>query len=175
MYRGEERGNAHYFVISLLTAAAQELEIQKRGAARLGNTHDISLVEEHIADVETFASDLRGALDAVWSTRNEGRYTEVHVLLLSWEDNIMNMGVKVESERLRGVFTDFYHFEVENYLIPSECQLEISIGASKTSSAIAIQTVSWSFTMAATLDPASNHLIPLYGQRMHILLPGFPF
>jgi hypothetical protein len=106
-----------HFVIILLKQA-QELEIQTNGFLRLPKTHDVSFVEEHVPNVETFASDLRRAVDAVWSTRNEGRYAQVHVLLLSWEDD--SLGVRKESQELRTVFTTFYNFEVEDYEIPSD-------------------------------------------------------
>ena len=82
------------------------------------NTHDISLVDEHVANIETFASDLREAVEAIWPTWNESRYREVHVLLLSWEDD--NLGVKEEIDSLQRVFANFYHFDVEGYHIPAD-------------------------------------------------------
>ena len=87
------------------------MELQKSGFLSLANTHDISLVDEHVAKIETFALDLREAVEAVWPTRNESRYKEVHVLLLSWADD--NLSVLEEIDNLAHVFKNFYHFDVE--------------------------------------------------------------
>ena len=46
------------------------------------------------------------------------RYRKVHVLLLSWEDD--NLGVFSEVLELKEVFRDVYHYEVEQWFIPSE-------------------------------------------------------
>src|SRR4051812_10660201 len=88
------------------------------GFLRLSTTHDTSLADSHISSIATFASDLQNAVSAIWPHRHESRYTEVHVLLLSWEAD--NMGVSSELESLRRIFSDFYYFETQTYRIPSE-------------------------------------------------------
>ena len=102
----------------MLTRTTQDLEIQKNGFLRLSNTHDVSFVDEHIPDAETFASDLQDAVNALWPTRHRNRYTQITALLLSWQDD--NLGVGKEIQGLRRVFEDFYHFHVEEYHIPSD-------------------------------------------------------
>jgi len=92
-------------------------ELRENGFIKL-NTHDTSFVEEHIPDIEKFAQDLQQAINAAWSDRKRNRYQEVHVLLLSWEDD--NMGVFREIERLRYVFSNLYRFDVQEFRIPGK-------------------------------------------------------
>lgn len=80
------------------------------------NTHDSSFVDEHIPSIDQFARDLQTAIDAAWPTRTRSRYKEVHVLLLSWEDD--NLGVDREIKRLGYVFKNLYRFDVEEFKIP---------------------------------------------------------
>jgi hypothetical protein len=80
------------------------------------NTHDTSFTGEHIPRIETFAEDLQAAVNAVWPSRGRGRYNEVHVLLLSWEED--NLGVESEIQRLGGVFSNLYRFDVQEFKIP---------------------------------------------------------
>ena len=76
------------------------------------NTHDTSFTGEHIPRIETFAE---AAVNALWPSRDRGRYTEVHVLLLSWEED--NLGVETEVRRLGGVFSNLYRFDVQEFRI----------------------------------------------------------
>jgi hypothetical protein len=103
---------------SCLLGRIQDLDLQQNGFLCLSNTHDVSLVDKHIPDAETFASDLQDAVNAVWPTRHRNRYTQATALLLSWQDD--NLGVEKEIQGLRNVFEDFYHFHVEEYQIPSD-------------------------------------------------------
>jgi hypothetical protein len=80
------------------------------------NTHDVSFVEEHIPNIKKFAEDLQLAIDAAWPTRRKSRYKEVHVLLMSWEDD--NLGVEKEIRRLGYVFSNLYRFNVQEFRIP---------------------------------------------------------
>jgi hypothetical protein len=80
------------------------------------NTHDVSFVEEHIPSIEKFADDLQIAINAAWLTRKKNNYEDVHVLLLSLEDD--NLGVEQEIKRLRHVFACLYRFDVREYQIP---------------------------------------------------------
>lgn len=90
-------------------------ELDANGFIKL-NTHDVSLVEGHIPDIEKFAEDLQVAINAAWPTRNKSRYENVHVLLLSWEDD--NLGVEQEIKRLGHVFSNLYQFDVREFRIP---------------------------------------------------------
>jgi hypothetical protein len=80
------------------------------------NTHDVTLVEEHIPNIERFADDLQLAINAAWPTRGEGRYNAVQVLILSWADD--NLGVEKEIRRLAFVFSNLYGFVVHEFRIP---------------------------------------------------------
>lgn len=80
------------------------------------NTHDVTLVDEHIPDIERFAGDLQLAINAAWPTRRDGRYNIVYVLLISWEDD--NLGVEREIRRLAYVFSNLYEFTVHEFRIP---------------------------------------------------------
>ena len=79
-------------------------------------THDISCVDFHLKDLEKFGHFLEGAANAAFPKRLP-RYTEVHVLLLSWEDD--NLGVITEVLELQDVFRQVYSYEVEEWRIPS--------------------------------------------------------
>ncbi len=85
-------------------------ELSNKGFITL-NTHDVSFVDEHIPSIDKFAKDLQSAIDAAWPTRREGRYSQAHVLLLSWEDD--NLGVYQEMQRLEYVFSNLYRFDVK--------------------------------------------------------------
>lgn len=82
------------------------------------DTHDTSLVDEHIPNIEKFAEDLQTAINAAWPVRKQSYYEKVSVLLLSWEDD--NMGVYREVRRLQYVFSSLYRFDVQEYRIPSK-------------------------------------------------------
>ncbi|KAF8856019.1 hypothetical protein BDZ45DRAFT_484443 [Acephala macrosclerotiorum] len=93
-------------------------DIQENGFIQFGSrTHDTSLTESHVPDIRKLGADLNTAVQAVWPTRRQTRYTGVHVLMISWEDD--DLGVWRELEALRTVFEERYHFQVEEYRIPS--------------------------------------------------------
>ena len=79
-------------------------------------THDISFTESH-TDIGKLGSDLNQAVQAAWPKRHSVRYSQVHVLLLSWAED--DLGVAHEIRGLRHVFRDLYKFEVQEYQIPS--------------------------------------------------------
>ena len=93
----------------------ENAELHQNGFIRL-NTHDVSVADEHIPGIETFAEDLQVAINAAWPTRHKSRYEKVHVLLLSWDND--NLGVEYEIRRLQYVFTHLYRFDVEEFKIP---------------------------------------------------------
>ena len=47
------------------------------------------------------------------------RYTEVHVLILSWEDVDPKLPVNLEMDPLFDVFQDMYNFKTERWQIPN--------------------------------------------------------
>lgn len=98
--------------------SSQDREIQQRGFLQLQNTHDVSLADEHIPQVENFVADLQEAVNAIRSSPNEGRYKEVHCLTLSWTAD--NLGVKKEIQELQSVLSRLYRFEIHEYEIHGE-------------------------------------------------------
>lgn len=67
--------------------------------------HDVPSANEHVPQVDKFVAGLREAVNTIHSSPNEGRYKEVHVLILSWEDD--NLGVKKESASFEAFFQDY--------------------------------------------------------------------
>jgi hypothetical protein len=93
----------------------QESEIQKNGFLQIRSTHDVSLVEHHIPHMAKFVADLQEAVDAIRLAPNGGRYKEVHVFFLSWEND--SLGVQGEIDELRSIFLKLYRFEIHEYKI----------------------------------------------------------
>ena len=50
-------------------------------------THDISLKDYHVKDIETFGETLDRVAAAVFPRDGRMRYADVYVLLISWEDD----------------------------------------------------------------------------------------
>jgi hypothetical protein len=96
----------------------QEHEIQQNGFLQIRSTHDVSLADQHIPQMAKFVADLQEAVDAIRLSPNGGRYKEVHVLFLSWEND--NLGVKEEINQLQRVFSKLYRFEIHEYKIRGE-------------------------------------------------------
>jgi len=90
-------------------------ELDANGFIKL-NIHDVSFVEQHIPSIEKFADGLQMTINAAWPTRKKSQYQDVHVLLLSWEDD--NLGVEQEIKRLGYVFGNLYRFDVQEFRIP---------------------------------------------------------
>ena len=66
----------------------------------LERTHDISKTGYHVKDLRTFGETLTSAAAGAFP-KGTSRYNEVHVLLLSWEDD--KLGVMEEIRALRSV------------------------------------------------------------------------
>ncbi|KAI4257587.1 MAG: hypothetical protein L6R42_005559 [Xanthoria sp. 1 TBL-2021] len=80
-------------------------------------THDISLIDYHVKDVETLGKVLNTAAAAAFPRSGSSRYCDVYVLLLSWEDD--DLGVVREIDDLEEVFRDVYGYRAERWKIPS--------------------------------------------------------
>ncbi|TVY67519.1 hypothetical protein LSUE1_G007091 [Lachnellula suecica] len=80
-------------------------------------THDISFAEDHISNIERLGADLNDAVNAVWPKRHGIKYSQAHVLLLSWEAD--DLGVEDEIKGLHHVFRDRFNFQVHSYEISS--------------------------------------------------------
>ncbi|KAK0516424.1 hypothetical protein JMJ35_001027 [Cladonia borealis] len=79
-------------------------------------THDISQIGYHMKDLRAFGEDLTNAAAGAFP-KGKSRYKEVHVLLLSWEDD--RLGVTKEINELRSVLDQTYHYHTEEWKIPS--------------------------------------------------------
>jgi hypothetical protein len=79
------------------------------------NTHNV-VTNKHIHSVQQFSEDLSAAVKAAWPTRHESRYSDVQVLILSWEDD--DLGVSEEIEDLRRTFRDLFNYGVTEWRIP---------------------------------------------------------
>ena len=81
--------------------------------------HDLDKLNYHVY-LEDFGSQLQRAANAIFPGDQISRYSEVHVILLSWEDEDPKLPVSLEIKALADVFSDLYGFEVEQWLIPSD-------------------------------------------------------
>lgn len=84
---------------------------------RVYRTHDTSFADCHIENIEELGADLNEAVQAAWPKRHSIRYSQVNALLISWDAD--DLEVHLEIEPLRRVFEDRYHFNVQDYKIPS--------------------------------------------------------
>jgi len=70
----------------------------------------------HFPNFRAFVDELNRTCQAKWKTR-QVPYKRVSALLVRWEED--DLGVVKEIEMLRRIFHDTYHFDVENFTIPS--------------------------------------------------------
>ncbi|KAI4286207.1 MAG: hypothetical protein L6R38_000103 [Xanthoria sp. 2 TBL-2021] len=80
-------------------------------------THDISLVGSHVKDLAEWARILTQTISAAHPRAGGSRYTDVKVLLLSWEDD--DLGVATEISELDDVFRYVYGYTTDQWKIPS--------------------------------------------------------
>ena len=91
--------------------------MENSASRQSARTHDISLVDYHVKDIKAFGEALTNAASAAFPSGRHSRYKGVYVLLLSWEMD--NLGVIREIMELQEVFRSQYHFETEEWKIPS--------------------------------------------------------
>jgi hypothetical protein len=80
---------------------------------------DIDRWRYHI-ELEKFGQSLQAAAQAVFPNERRSRYTDVSVLMLSWEDEDPRLPVSEEIDKLKIIFRDVYHFDTEYWEIPSQ-------------------------------------------------------
>ena len=71
-----------------------------------------------VKDVKALGKILTDAGNAAFPNRRRSRYEEAHVLLLSWKDD--DLRVVEEVSELQDVFRHRYHYETEEWKIPSK-------------------------------------------------------
>ena len=81
--------------------------------------HDISNASYHVKDIQALGDELTAAANGAFPNRGVGtsRYKGAHVLLLSWEED--SLGVIKEIQELEDVFRNDYHYDTEEWRIPS--------------------------------------------------------
>ena len=82
----------------------------------MARTHDISLGDYQVKDLATFGNYLTQAADAAFP-KGQSRYTRIHVLLLSWEQD--NLGVIDEIVELQHLLRETFLYDTEEWKIPS--------------------------------------------------------
>ncbi|KAL8783394.1 MAG: hypothetical protein Q9213_004653 [Squamulea squamosa] len=80
-------------------------------------THDISLIDFHVRDVEALGKILDNAAAAAFPRSPSNCYFDVYVLLLSWDND--DLGVAAEIDDLEKVFRNVYGYRVDRWKIPS--------------------------------------------------------
>lgn len=80
-------------------------------------THDISRAGYHNSSYKEFFENVAVAIKGAYPNAGRSRYAAVHVLLLSWEDDDLN--VDEEAKGLQNVLEEFYGFSTERWKIPS--------------------------------------------------------
>ncbi|KAE9376522.1 hypothetical protein N431DRAFT_367619, partial [Stipitochalara longipes BDJ] len=69
--------------------------------------------------LKQFGSSLHTAAQTLFPNLTRSRYTEVHVLMLSWEDVDPKLPVDLEMDPLFDVFQNMYNFRTERWQIPN--------------------------------------------------------
>ncbi|KAH7304373.1 hypothetical protein BKA65DRAFT_579227, partial [Rhexocercosporidium sp. MPI-PUGE-AT-0058] len=81
----------------------------------------------HHLGLENFAKALSKTAAEVFPNDKKSRYSQVFVLLISWQTRDPNLPVEQEISALRKVLEDCYHYDVEEYQIPDiNSHLEVS-------------------------------------------------
>lgn len=68
--------------------------------------------------LKNFATAIERAAAAVFPNDKKSRYSQVFVLLISWETRDPNLPVEQEISALRQVLEDCYHYDIEEFQIP---------------------------------------------------------
>ena len=77
---------------------------------------ELERTDFHFPNFRAFVDELNRTCQAKWKTR-QVPYKRVSALLVRWEED--DLGVVKEIEMLHRIFHDTYHFDVENFTIPS--------------------------------------------------------
>ncbi|KAG4431288.1 hypothetical protein IFR05_013232 [Cadophora sp. M221] len=72
----------------------------------------------HHIGLKDFATALNKAAVTVFPNDKKSRYSEVYVLLISWQTRDPNLPVEQEISALRNVLEGYYHYDIEEFQIP---------------------------------------------------------
>ena len=67
-----------------------------------------------------FGTELDRAARAVFPNDKKSRYSQVHVLLISWKTQDLKLPVQREIDSLHELLKGIYHYEVEEFKIPDD-------------------------------------------------------
>ncbi|KAH7327414.1 hypothetical protein BKA65DRAFT_554973 [Rhexocercosporidium sp. MPI-PUGE-AT-0058] len=99
-------------------AASDQSSISSTSTSPPPTPHDIDRWNRHIT-LQEFGASLNGAARALFPNERTSRYTCVTVLMISWQDEDPRLPVSLEIAELIRVFTDIYHYDVEEFKIPA--------------------------------------------------------
>ncbi|KAL8789317.1 MAG: hypothetical protein Q9213_001240 [Squamulea squamosa] len=97
--------------------AAHLTDVAGEDGSTPSSLHPDRYDHDHISSLEIFSQDLQKAI-ANSFPRPKTLYTSVHVLLLRWAEDDLN--VQQELSTLKGVFENQYNFATEQWDIPSQ-------------------------------------------------------
>lgn len=80
---------------------------------------DVIRTLKHI-NLQKFGKAFERAANIAFPSHNRSRYSNVYVLMFSWESEDQRLPVRTEIADLRKVFEDIYHYKVEEYKIPDQ-------------------------------------------------------
>jgi hypothetical protein len=81
-------------------------------------SHDTSLAGYHVTQ-RALLPQLDLAVKASWATRNQSKYADVGVLMMSWASD--DLGVEKEINILKSVFQDAYNYaDITHWKIPDK-------------------------------------------------------
>jgi hypothetical protein len=78
---------------------------------------EITRMQKHMS-MQDFGKDLQKAANCIFPNDHQSRYSNVYVLMFMWEIEDCELPVHFEVAKLRRVFEDMYHYNVEVFQIP---------------------------------------------------------
>jgi hypothetical protein len=76
-------------------------------------------MQKHIS-MQEFGKDLQKAARCIFPNVHQSRYSNAYVLMFMWEIEDENLPVRLEIDKLRYVFEEIYHYDVEVFRIPDK-------------------------------------------------------
>jgi len=102
-------------VTSLFTQGNKSLP-PKMDSAVVDATHNAASASFRLPDFSTFLTHITDATAAAWPSEPRTEYQKVKVLLMSWEND--DLEIETEIKPLASVFQGLYQFDTETWKIP---------------------------------------------------------